>query len=89
MSYYIKVVPNRKYQPTTLLRKVWREGKKVKRKTIANLSDFHPSVIEGFKAAIKGGIIYKDISKAFPIKRSLPHGHIACILGLVKKLKYD
>ena len=84
MSYYIEAVPNRHYRPTTLLRKVWREGKKVKRKTIANLSDFHPSVIEGFKAAIKGVVVYKDISKAFPIKRSLPHGHIACILGLVK-----
>ncbi|MCY4560884.1 MAG: hypothetical protein OXC03_00930 [Flavobacteriaceae bacterium] len=74
MAYYLEVVPNRNYRPTTLLRKAWREEKKVKRKTIANLSDFHPSVIEGFKAAIKGGVIYKDISKAFPIKRSLPRG---------------
>ena len=41
MSYYIEVVPNRKYRPTTLLRKALREGKKVKRKTIANLIDFH------------------------------------------------
>ncbi|MCY4561911.1 MAG: hypothetical protein OXC03_06365 [Flavobacteriaceae bacterium] len=52
------------------------------------MSDFPASVIEGFKAAIKG-VVYKDISKAFPIKRSLPHGHRACILGLVKKLKFD
>ena len=76
MSYYIEVVPNRKYRPTTLLGKAWREGKKVKRKTIANLSDLHPSVIEGFKVSIKGGVIYKDIFKAFPIKRFLPHGHM-------------
>ena len=82
MAYYLEVVPNRNYRPTTLLRKAWREEKKVKRKTIANLSDFHPSVIEGFKAAIKGGVIYKDISKAFPIKRYLRHGYIACFLGL-------
>jgi len=53
------------------------------------LSDFPPSVVEGFKAALKGVVVYKDISKAFPIKRSLPHGHIACILGLVQKLKFD
>ena len=65
------------------------EGKKVNRITIANLSDFHPSVMEGFKVAIKAGVIYKDISKAFPIKRSLPHGHIAYILELIKKLKFD
>ena len=84
MSYCIEVVPNRNYRSTTLFRKAWREGKKVKRKTIANLSNFHPSVIEGFEAAIKGVAVYKDISKAFPIKRSLPHGHIACILGLIK-----
>ncbi|MCY4560850.1 MAG: hypothetical protein OXC03_00755 [Flavobacteriaceae bacterium] len=48
------------------------------------MSNFHPSVIEGFEAAIKGVVVYKDISKAFPIKRSLPHGHIDCILGLIK-----
>ncbi len=55
MSHYIEVVPNRKYRPTKLLRKAWRGGKKVKRTIIANLSYFHLSVIEGFKAAIKGG----------------------------------
>jgi len=55
---------------------------------IANLSDLHSSVIEGFKVTIKGGVINKDISKAFPIKRTLPHVHIACILQLVKKLKF-
>ena len=53
------------------------------------MSDFHPSVIEGFMAATKGGVIYRDISKAFPIKRSLPHGHIVCILELIEKLKFD
>ncbi|MCY4560750.1 MAG: hypothetical protein OXC03_00215 [Flavobacteriaceae bacterium] len=47
MSYYIEVVPNRHYRPTTLLPKVWREGKKVKRKTIANLRDFPSSVDRG------------------------------------------
>ncbi|MCY4561686.1 MAG: hypothetical protein OXC03_05155 [Flavobacteriaceae bacterium] len=52
MSYYIEVLLNRKCRPTTLLRKAW--GKKVKRKTIANLSDFPRSVIEGFKVSIKG-----------------------------------
>ena len=90
MSHYIEVVPNRKYRPTKLLRKAWRGGKKVKRITIANLSDFHPSVIEGFKAAIKGGgVIFKHISKSFPIKRSLPYGHIVSILELIKKLKFE
>ena len=54
MSYDIEVVPNRNYRSTTLLGKSWRDGKKVKRKTIANWSDFHLSVVEGFKAAIKG-----------------------------------
>jgi len=65
-----------------------KRGEK-ERKIIANLSNFHPSVVEGFKAAIKGVVVYKDISKAFPIKISLPHGHIACILELVKKLKFN
>ena len=65
MSYHIEVIPNRNYRPTTLLRKDWREGKKAKRKTIANLSDFPPSVIEGIIAAIKGEVIYSDLLKAF------------------------
>ncbi|MCY4562212.1 MAG: hypothetical protein OXC03_07950 [Flavobacteriaceae bacterium] len=48
------------------------------------MSDFPPSVIEGIKEVIIGGV-YKELSKALPTKRSSPHGHIACILGLVKK----
>jgi len=32
MSYHIDVIPNRNYRPTTLLRKAWRETKKIKKK---------------------------------------------------------
>ena len=77
-SYQIEITD----QPLCSVKPV--ERKKSQKKNCSQYERLSPSVIEGFKAAIKGVVVYKDISKAFPIKRSLPHGHIACILGLIK-----
>lgn len=89
MSYHVDVIPNRNSPPAILFRQAWREGKKIRRKTISNLTGMPAHIIDGIRAMLKGGVVYKDITEAFSIKRSLPHGHVACVLGMVKKLGFD
>lgn len=85
---YIDSVPNRKSPPTVLLRKTYREGKRVKKKTIANISDWDEELIVSFDKLLKGAkAIFPD--EVFSIKRSLPHGHIELIYTAIKKLGLD
>ena len=89
MSYHVEVIPNRKSPPAILFRKAWREGKKIRRKTISNLTGMPPHIVDGIRAMLKGGVVYRDIKDAFPIKRSLPHGHVAAVYGMAGKLGLD
>ncbi|MDP2726482.1 MAG: IS1634 family transposase [Dehalococcoidia bacterium] len=70
---------------THLLRRTYREDGKVKHQTLGNLSHLPPPVIELIKGSLLGQI-YVPISEAVKVVRSLPHGHVAAILGTVKKL---
>ena len=62
---------------------------KVKKRTVLNLSDWPPELVEGFKALLKGGTVLPAKQPVFTIKRSLPHGHIAAILGTLRKIGLD
>ena len=89
MSLYIESIPNRNSPPAILLRQARREGNKIKRKTIANLSKMPPELIDGIRALLKGGVVYQNIEQVVDIKRALPHGHIAAVLGTLRKLGLD
>ena len=89
MSYHVDSIPNRKSRPTILLREAWREGKRIRKRTVANLTHMPAYIVDGIRAMLKGGVVYRDINEAFPIKRSLPHGHVACVYGTAKKLGLD
>ena len=82
---YIESVPNRKSPPCILLREDHRKGKKVVKKTLANLSKCPKHVIEGLRVLIKGGAI-TNLEGGFTITRSLPHGHVAAVLSVLKRL---
>ena len=47
------------------------------------------AIIDGIRAMLKGGVVYQDITDAFPIKRTLPHGHVAAVLGTARRLGLD
>ena len=89
MSLHVDTIPNRKSRPTILLRKAWREGDRVIKKTLCNLTHLPPHIIDGIRAMLKGGVVYRDIKEAFPIKRSLPHGHVAAVYGTAKNIGLD
>jgi len=86
---YIDVVPNRSSPPAVLLRESWREGKKTRKRTVANLSDWPKHKIEALRAALKGGLVVPDLESSFVTLKSLPHGHVAAVLGTLRKLGLD
>lgn len=82
---YIDVVPNRNSPPAVLLRQVVREGKKIRKITLANLSDWPQEQVASLKLVLKGTAV-APLDEAFAITRSLPHGHVAAALGLLRKI---
>jgi Transposase DDE domain len=86
---YIESVPNRNSPPAILLRESYRDGGKVCKRTLCNLSDWQPAHIEGLRAVLKGGTVISPDRDAFTVTRSLPHGHVAAILGTICKIGLD
>jgi len=86
---YIEAVPNRGSPPAILLRESYREGGKVKKRTLLNLSDWPAERIAGFKMLLKGGTVIPHDQQAITITRSLPHGHVAAALGMARKIGLD
>jgi len=85
---YIESIPNRNSPPAILLRETWREGQKIHKRTLANLSAWPPEKIEALRCLLKDELLVaaKD---AFVIERSVPHGHVEAVLGTLRKLGLD
>jgi hypothetical protein len=86
---YIEAVPNRNSPPAILLRESYREGGKVRKRTLCNLSDWPAAHVEGLRGVLKGGTVIPAERDAFTITRSLPHGHVAAALGTARKIGLD
>jgi len=85
---YIEIVPNRNSRPAVLLREGWREGKKVCKRTIANLTDWPAQKVSALRRILKDETLVSP-DEAFSIERSLPHGHVELILEAIKRLGID
>ena len=83
---YVTRIPNRGSPPAILLRESYRENGRVKSRTIANLSHWPAKKIESFERALKGLGPGAAVEGAFEISRSLPHGHVAAVLGTLRSL---
>jgi len=86
---YIEAVPNRNSPPAILLRESFRHEGKVRKRTLCNLSDWSPAHVEGLRGVLKGGTVIPAEHDAFTITRSLPHGHVAAVLGTARKIGLD
>jgi transposase len=58
----------------------------VRKRTLANLSKLPDKAIEGLRVLLKGGTAITSLDDAFEIERSLPHGHVAAVLGTLEKV---
>ena len=70
---------------THLLRRSFRDGGKVKKETLANLSALPESAVAAVKASLAGSVLV-DAGDVFQIERSLPHGHVAAAHVMASKL---
>jgi transposase len=86
---YVEAVPNRNSPPAILVREAYREDGKVKKRTLANLTDWPKELVEGFRALLKGGKVIAAEREAVSILRSLPHGHVAAALGTLRAIGLD
>src|SRR6266481_8596240 len=82
---YITRVPNRASPPAVLLRESYREGGKVKNRTVANLSSWPEAKVEALSRALKG-LPPAGLEGMVEVARSLPHGHVAAVLGTIRDL---
>lgn len=83
---HIESVPNRKSHPTILLRESYRADGKVRKRTIANLTHWPEQLVEGLRTLLRGGVAVARAEEALTIARSLPHGHVAAVLGTAERL---
>ncbi|MGH9200851.1 MAG: IS1634 family transposase [Vicinamibacterales bacterium] len=84
---YIERVPNRSSPPAILLRESFRDGGRVRKRTLANLSAWPGHRIEAMAAVLKGQSVVGNLEDAFEIIRSRPHGHVTAILGTLSRVK--
>ncbi len=82
---YIDIVPNRTSRPAILLRVATREGTRIRKRTLANLSDWAPEQIEALRRVLRGESLVAPES-VFTIERSLPHGHAQAVLATMRRL---
>jgi hypothetical protein len=85
---YIATIPNRSSPPAILLRESYRQGGKVKSRTLANLTHWPPAQLDALRRVLRGEVLVAP-EDAFEIVRSLPHGHVAAVLGTVRRLGFD
>ena len=75
-----------KLHVTTLVRRTFREERRVRHETISNISGLPHDLIESIKLRFKTGLPLVGADEQFTIERSLPHGNVAAVLGTMKKL---
>jgi hypothetical protein len=85
---YVALVPNRSSPPAYLLREGYREDGKVKSRTLANLSHWPLAKIERLRRVLRDEVL-SGAAEGLTMLRSLPHGHVAAVLGMARKIGLD
>ena len=84
---HIHIVPNRGSPPTVLLRESFREGAKVGKRTLANLSSLSPPQIEAIRAALRGEQLC-PVAQCFEVIASRAHGHVEAVAAAMQRLDF-
>jgi len=71
-----------------LLRRSYREGGKVRHENLGNLSHLPAAAIEAVRRVLAGETLVAA-GDAFSVERSLPHGHVAVVLGVLRSLDLE
>src|SRR6478672_7777485 len=63
-----------------------RDAGKIKKRTIANLADWPTEIVEGLRTLLKGGKVAPADQESIIVRRALPHGHVAAVLGTLRSI---
>jgi hypothetical protein len=85
---HIDTIPNRNSRPAYLLRESVRDGKRVKKRTLANLSSLPIEQIEAIRRILKGERL-GPVEDGLEVVRSRAHGHVEAVLGAMRRLGFD
>jgi hypothetical protein len=85
---HIDTIPNRNSRPAYLLRESVREGKRVRKRTLANLSSLTIDQIEAIRRILKGERL-GPIDDGLEVVRSRAHGHVDAVLTAMRQLGFD
>jgi hypothetical protein len=85
---HIDTIPNRNSRPAYLLRESVRDGKHVRKRTLANLSSLPIEQIEAIRRILKGERL-GPIEDGLEVVRSRAHGHVEAVLTAMRRLGFD
>jgi hypothetical protein len=85
---YIDVIPNRNSRSAILLRVGKREGKKIRKRTIANLTHWPAHKVGALRRLLKGEPQVQP-TDVFVVEKTIAHGHVEAIVGTIKKIGLD
>lgn len=85
---HIDGVPNRASRPTYLLRESYRQGKKVRKRTLANLSALSDEQIESMRAVLAGQSV-RPVEDLWQTLRSRPHGAVQAVRVAMQRLGFE
>ena len=85
---HIDTIPHRNSRPAYLLRESVREGKRVTKRTLANLSALPLEQIEMIRRVLKGEKL-GAIDSVLDVTRSQSHGHVAAVRTAMRRLGFD
>ena len=85
---YVETVPNRNSPPAILLRESLREGSQIRKRTLANLSSWPAAQVDSLRRVLRGETLV-PAEEQLQITRSLPHGHVAAVLGTIHRIALD
>ncbi|MDP2727476.1 MAG: IS1634 family transposase, partial [Dehalococcoidia bacterium] len=77
-----------KVYENVFLRQSYREGGKVQKRTVGRLKGLSPAMVEQLRRTLRGETLV-PVSEIFEVFRSLPHGHVAAVLGTLRKLEME
>jgi Transposase DDE domain len=86
---HVDRIPNRTSSPAFLLRETYREDGKVKKRTLANITHWPGGKIEALRRLLRDDYAPHESRADLKLMRSLPHGHVAAALGMLRKLGLD
>ena len=84
---HINIVPNRGSSPTVLLRESYREGAKVCKRTLANLSALSAAQVQMIRSSLRGDVL-QPIDQTFEITTSAAHGHVQAVSLAMQRLGF-